>query len=351
MEARVVGGAKGKRIRKEGGKKTDKNVAAALTWLARAQSDDGTWPTAKGLHDVGLTGLTLLAFLADGHSTIQGEHQATVEKALTWLLKQQNKSSGQFGKKTHHSFLYNHAVATLALGEAYLLSGADELVEPLTKACEFVALGRNTYGAWRYDVPAVGDNDTCISAWCALALAVAQEAGIEIDDAAFDGMETWLLQVTDEASGRVGYDAKGSPSARIPGLNADFPTETGEAMTAIAMTVRSFTMGRKTDPQVWEKQTELLLKRMPLWDSENPMVDMYYVYFGTQAMFQLGGDPWKAWNKSMKTALIKTQHSKGDKAGSWDPIGPWCSYGGRVYSTAMMVLCLEVYYRYPRLLD
>ena len=33
-------------------------------------------------------------------------------------------------------------------------------------------------------------------------------------------------------------------------------------------------------------------------------------------------------------------------AGSWTPDGVWGGYGGRVYSTAMAALCLEVYYRY-----
>ena len=34
--------------------------------------------------------------------------------------------------------------------------------------------------------------------------------------------------------------------------------------------------------------------------------------------------------------------------GSWDPIGPWGQDGGRVYSTAMMAMCLQVYFRYPK---
>ena len=35
--------------------------------------------------------------------------------------------------------------------------------------------------------------------------------------------------------------------------------------------------------------------------------------------------------------------------GSWDPDCAWGGVGGRVYSTAMVALCLEVYHRYPRL--
>jgi hypothetical protein len=38
-------------------------------------------------------------------------------------------------------------------------------------------------------------------------------------------------------------------------------------------------------------------------------------------------------------------------AGSWDPSGPWGTAGGRVYSTALLTLCLEVTYRYERVLE
>jgi hypothetical protein len=40
------------------------------------------------------------------------------------------------------------------------------------------------------------------------------------------------------------------------------------------------------------------------------------------------------------------QRKEGELAGSWDPTTVWGGYGGRVYSTAMAALCLEVYYRY-----
>jgi hypothetical protein len=34
--------------------------------------------------------------------------------------------------------------------------------------------------------------------------------------------------------------------------------------------------------------------------------------------------------------------------GSWDPIGEWGISGGRVYSTALGAMTLEVYYRFER---
>ena len=46
----------------------------------------------------------------------------------------------------------------------------------------------------------------------------------------------------------------------------------------------------------------------------------------------------------------EAQRDDGDEKGSWDPIGPWGFAGGRVYSTALMTLTLEVYFRYSQVL-
>jgi hypothetical protein len=76
---------------------------------------------------------------------------------------------------------------------------------------------------------------------------------------------------------------------------------------------------------------------------------MVYWYYGSYAMYQMGGEHWRAWNEAMKPTIVDNQRHDGDFRGSWDPIGPWGFAGGRVYATALMCLCLEVYYRYlPR---
>ena len=85
---------------------------------------------------------------------------------------------------------------------------------------------------------------------------------------------------------------------------------------------------------VMEKSADVLLKRLPEWEEKSPGNDMYYWYWGTYAMFQMGGKHWKAWNKAMKKVLSKSQHTKGEERGSWDPVGPWGKLGERLDGVA-----------------
>jgi hypothetical protein len=53
----------------------------------------------------------------------------------------------------------------------------------------------------------------------------------------------------------------------------------------------------------------------------------------------------------LRKALVESQRIDGAEAGSWDTNTVWGGYGGRVYTTAMGALCLEVYYRFLPLYD
>jgi hypothetical protein len=81
----------------------------------------------------------------------------------------------------------------------------------------------------------------------------------------------------------------------------------------------------------------------PAWKPIEKMekLDYYYLYHGTMAIYRMGGKDWESWNKALVRTLLATQ----DPSGCW-PIDRWTKDGGRVYSTAMAALCLEVYYRY-----
>jgi hypothetical protein len=95
---------------------------------------------------------------------------------------------------------------------------------------------------------------------------------------------------------------------------------------------------------------DTLLKKQPAWDPADGSIDIYYWYYGSYALFQMGGSKWKRWRKSLEKALLPSQIWKGHSQGSWDPISAWGESGGRVYTTALSILTLEVYYRFSRLL-
>ena len=68
--------------------------------------------------------------------------------------------------------------------------------------------------------------------------------------------------------------------------------------------------------------------------------------FWEQRGYHNEGDPWKRWNQRMRDWLINTQAKKGHMTGSWHIAGGHSGQGGRVYSTSMATMILEVYYRH-----
>ena len=375
----IGGGAGGKfggrmggknKARAGGGSGTEQALKDGLEWLKNHQSPDGSWDTdgynvncmvcpdessdggdlGQAVHDVGVTGLALLAFLGDGHTTRQGLYKETVTKGVKWLRDMQDPDEGLIGEPIGDAFLYDHSIATLAICEAYYFSKSPLIRATAQKAVRYVESARNPYGVWRYDVPPIGENDTSVTGWMIFALKSAETAGIQVDPQAFLSSLGWIDEVTDPATGRVGYMDAGSESSRIPNVNDHYPASKGEALTAVGLLCRFFMDQDPDEEPLMKKHAELLAKKAPEWDPDGFGCDMYYWYYGTYAMYQMGGTYWERWNKSMKKAVVDSQRQDGDFKGSWDPVGPWGFAGGRVYSTALMTLCLEVYFRYAKVL-
>ena len=75
---------------------------------------------------------------------------------------------------------------------------------------------------------------------------------------------------------------------------------------------------------------------------------MYYNYYATQLMKHYGGDTWQEWNLKQRDFLVNTQVKDGVAKGSWhyNADGQYQAPGGRLYTTSMACLTLEVYYRF-----
>ena len=119
------------------------------------------------------------------------------------------------------------------------------------------------------------------------------------------------------------------------------PLPPTRSMTAEALFCKQMLGLNRTNPQSLEA-VGYLMERLPDRRSE----DLYYWYYGTLAMYQYGGSEWRSWNTALRDYLVADQRTTGHAAGSWDPKAPWGPYGGRVFSTAVSTLCLEVYYRF-----
>jgi hypothetical protein len=145
-----------KNLKARGGSGTEQALKDGLEWLRWHQSEDGSWDCdgfmsncgkiaageqcsdpGQATHDVGMTGLALLAFLGDGNTTRDGPYKEQVAKGIKWLKEQQDPDLGVLGEKVGHSFIYNHTIATLAVSEAYYFSKSPTIKRTAQDAVNF----------------------------------------------------------------------------------------------------------------------------------------------------------------------------------------------------------------------
>ncbi len=346
-------------------------VLEALKWLARHQAPDGSWSTTgysaqcgrphPGLctpapgnadYDTGNTALSLLAFLGAGYTHLSKDHHdgicfgTVVRKGLQWMMTHQDPE-GCVGPRTVPHYMYNHAIATYAFGEAYGMTGSNLFADSAQNAVNFLVAAQNPGKAWRYTLRS-GDNDSSVTGWCVMALKSAEMSGLSFPASAYEGARAWFTEATEESYYRTGYTHKGTGQVYNES-NRHFDHH--ETLTAIAMMSRLF-MDRRADAAVTGGGA-LLVKDLPRWDGN--AIDFYYWYSASFALFQLDGPHgpmWSRWNAAMKDSVIRNQcqKSSGCKNGSWEPVDRWSGEGGRVYATAINALTLEVYYRYANVM-
>jgi hypothetical protein len=327
-------------------------VEAALRWLADAQSPDGSWNAARfgagtetralgeyrhgtgGQADTGVTGLALLAFLSAGHTHLDGAYRSVVAKGLSFLLQIQMPSGDLSGPKlignaraAVNARMYCHSIALLSLAEAHAMTQDPALVDGVTRGAQFSINAQDSRGGgWRYHP---GDSgDLSLFGWKAMALHSADLSGIKVPPIVGQRMQSFLRSCTVGRGGLARYrPGEGRPS---------------ETMTAEALACRLL-LDFPLSGEARREAVQMIMSNLPGETPDN----VYYWYYATLALFQLQDENWQIWNQRLKSHLLQTQiPAYRSDAGSWNPDSLWGGYGGRVYSTAMSCLCLEVYYRY-----
>jgi len=312
---------------------TEAAVAKGLRWLARVQSFDGIWkldgnfPDKGNANDAAGTALGLLPFLGAGKThkaSKDNAYSSSVDKGLQALIAMQDKRTGAFSRD-----MYAHGLASIAMTEAFALSQDYSLKKPAQLAINFIVKAQHEGGGWRYTPGQAGD--TSVSGWQIMALKSGLLAGLDVPPVSLRKAQHFLDSVV-------------SPATEGSGYTDPNPTPT---MTAVSLLCRQYLNG-------WGRQNLRMLKGVDHYIKPNApraeKKDVYYYYYATQVMHNLGGDDWKAWNTKMREQLVSSQDNAQDQPlqwGSWSPAGDqWGKNGGRLMVTSLNLLTLEVYYRY-----
>jgi hypothetical protein len=345
-----------KRLLKEfgGSEQSEEAVMLGLAWLTQVQKSDGHWAYEAGPHAgdrASATGMAVLAFLGAGQSHKEGRYKQTVQAGLDWLVKNVDTGQGaERGKFNTISNMYSQGIATLALCEAYGMTHDPALKESAQAAIDYIQKAQGRNGSWGYT--AGTENDTSIVGWQIQALHAAKlTQGLVVDD-----------KVIKKAIGFLNFVSTG-PNKAMYGYDTSAGAQPGTSRTAIGLLCRYYVDGWRAETPGFAEGTKGLLKRAPSVQPR-PHFDLYYYYYATQVVRFHGGDEWKTWNEGraevdgtrrggMADWLIELQVRKGVSRGSWDPeraagghpawIGQNC---GRLGTTCLCLLTLEVYYRH-----
>jgi hypothetical protein len=336
------------------GPQTELAIERGLQFLAKYQRADGSWnlgdfgQPVRMQSNTAATALALLSFQGAGYTHRQFKYESVCKGALFSLVDNQKENGDLYQKADSvsdaNAWLYSHAIASLALCEAYGMTQDETIRGSAQKAIDFLVASQDPVGGgWRY-APRVG-SDTSVTGWVMMAFKSAELSGLDVPKKVYVGIQKWLDNSQDkEAAYLYRYNWQANTPTTQHGR---IPTP---VMTSVGLLMRLYT-GWRRDNLNMQKGTRWLLGRLPsVGTVRAPARDTYYWYYATQVMFHAGGDTWKKWYGTLYPMLIQSQQGAGEYVGSWEPGGPipdaWGEFGGRLYVTTLNLLSLEVYYRH-----
>jgi hypothetical protein len=319
-----------------GTRESEMAVELGLAWIIAHQRKDGSW---RFFHDdercrgqcqnqgteeasTAATGMALMALLGAGYTHHSGQYKAEVRKGLDYLVKKL-RVSPRGGSLTSGQYkMYSHALATIALSEALTMTNDTGLIYPVQEARKYIESAQHPKGGWRYNPGQVGD--LSVTGWQLMALKSCELSGFQTGPITYQLAESFVDSLADPSRG-YGY-LKPQPAT---------PT-----MTAIGVLSKMY-LGSELRQGTLEGSTRLIAEHGP------SKTDVYFNYYATQVLHHRHDHAWDEWNELQRNYLVNTQdNSNSHQAGSWYFPDRYGQVGGRLYTTAMSVMILEVYYRY-----
>ncbi len=333
------GDSRGRLLSERGGTPgSEEAVVRGLAWLAAHQRNDGSWrfnhqegvcqnrcaDPGTEASTAGAAGLVLLPFLGAGHTPEQGEYSETVRRGIYYL--QSRMLSTPNGGDLREGTMYAQGIAAIALCEAYAMTH-DESMRPVAQqAVDFICYAQHPKGGWRYEPGQPGD--MTVTGWQLMALKSAQMAGLRVPPQVLERAKQFLDTMHTGGGACYGYLSPGRENTP----------------TAVGLLSRMYMGWSQGDPRL-ARGVDFLARAGPSRD------DVYFNYYATQVLHHYEGSHWDRWNGKLRDYLIQTQSRAGHEDGSWYFVNYHATTGGRLYTTAMCVMILEVYYRYMPLYE
>jgi hypothetical protein len=393
------GGGKKRALGRFGGSKASESaVDAALRWFKKHQGADGKWdphdyqnncienPKCEPIQvndgwSTGIYGVTAfgtLCFLGAGYDQrMPSKYRDTVRKAIATLVENQ-QPDGMWPDNAGGA-AYSLALCTMALSEAYAMSGDPALKEPAQRGVNRILArqvrdDKSQYPlGWTYCDPAAGTPtggittnskrcDASVTPWMGMTLKSAIAAGLEVKPDGMEGLKRWVEMAWKYSN--PDWQKLVDPYKDEATVYYDFEYDTGKSTYGGATEENGLQVGRLSSAGALcaiftgKKQGDIMLETLLNYGMNHQFPsayppNFYYFYYNSLAMFQAGGERWAKWNPAMRDILVKHQRiGNGCFDGSWD-FGPgipgqraFTEGLGRPVSTAFGCLTLEVYYRY-----
>ncbi len=361
-------------------KETEKAVQMGLEYLARHQDQDGSWDPlrfrercdrsppcsvstgARVQEDpVSRTALSILAFLGAGYTPEEGKYKCTLRRALEYMMARQ-QASGDYATNDLIGG-YDRPVSLQAYAEACAVTHDPRFLPFIQRGADFLTQIQNSIGGWRYRV-IEETSDSSVASWMLFSMKAAEKAGAHVREIVYEGtrllMERYSVRAPKEEredfvdiDPTYGFDVGKDKTYEARTGYQDTNAVTGHATTAVGLMAHILLGYRRSNPFCIGSANFLLAHQLPVVPKDgnierivfNQQYPMYFMYYGTLAMHQMGGKYFRKWNDQARVILPALQIKEGCGRGSWKSQSE-DGYFGSLYTASMGVLAMETYYRY-----
>ena len=271
-------------------------IDKALAYLLRNQVKSGRNRGAFGnggySGGVATASLAGLSMMCGGHAPGQGKFGKAIDHSIEFVMKNVRDTGYIAKSENSNENMYGHGFSMLFLSQAYGMTQKAEIGKKLRMAVELTCSTQHATGGWRYQ-PRKSQGDLSITVCQIMGLRGARDAGIDVPDEVRKLCIDYVKR-SQNKNGSFRYTLNGGHSTF--------------AMTAAGVT-SLYSAGIYEGEQV-EKALKYLQKFKPSGGNRSSHY-FYSNYYAVQAMWHAGGEYWNKWYPAIRDELVKGQLADG----------------------------------------